>query len=104
MLQLGNGLVKAGQIDVAKIVFNNARYAANYNTWPYRSVLEAIANSDLNARAALYADGNPKNDPPLGVPNLGCSYCHAQVPEKYQPLNPIEPDRLCVNFAFDTAQ
>ena len=82
MLNLGNGLVKAGQIDAAKIVFNNARYAANYNTWPYRSVLEAIANSDLNARATLYADGNPKNDPPLAVPNRGCSYCHAQVPEK----------------------
>jgi hypothetical protein len=82
MLNLGNGLVKAGQVDAARIMFNNARYAANYGTWPYRSVLEAIANSDLNARAALYADSNPKNDPPLAVPNRGCSYCHAQVPEK----------------------
>ena len=82
MLNLGNGLVKAGQIDAARIVYNNARYAANYNTWPYRSVLETIASSDLNARAALYADDNPQNDPPLGVPNRGCSYCHATVPEK----------------------
>lgn len=82
MLNLGNGLVKSGQIEAARIVYNNARYAANYNTWPYRSVLEAIASSDLNARAALYANGNPPNDPPLGVPNRGCSYCHATVPEK----------------------
>ncbi len=82
MLNLGNGLVKAGQVDAARIMFNNARYAGNYNTWPYRSVLESVANSDLNARAAFYAGGNPKNDPPLGVPNRGCSYCHAQVPEK----------------------
>ena len=82
MLNLGNGLVKAGQIDAARIVYNNARYAANYSTWPYRSVLESIAASDLNARATLYADDNPLNDPPLGVPNRGCSYCHATVPEK----------------------
>ena len=82
MLNLGNGLVKAGQVDAARIMFANAHYAANYSTWPYRSVLEAIEASDLNARAALYADANPANDPPLGVPNRGCSYCHAQTPEK----------------------
>ena len=82
MLNLGNGLVKAGQVDAAKIVYNNARYAANYNTWPYRSVLETVASSNLNARAALYDDDNQQNDPPLGVPNRGCSYCHATVPEK----------------------
>ena len=82
MLNLGNGLVKAGQVDAARVVYNNARYAANYNTWPYRSVLETIAASDLNSRAALYADDNQQNDPPLGVPNRGCSYCHATVAEK----------------------
>jgi hypothetical protein len=82
MLNLGNGLVKAGQVDAARIVYNNARYAANYNTWPYRNVLEAIASSDLNARAALYAAGNSQNEPALGVPNRGCSYCHATVAEK----------------------
>jgi hypothetical protein len=81
MLNLGNGLVKAGQVDAARVVYNNARLADNYATWPYRYVLETIASSDLNARSDLYADGNPSNDPPLGVPNRGCSYCHAQVPE-----------------------
>lgn len=82
MLNLGNGLLKAGQVEQARIVFHNAHYAANYDSWPYRDVLESIENSDLDARAALYADNNPKNDPPLGVPNRGCSYCHATVPEK----------------------
>jgi hypothetical protein len=81
MLNLGNGLVKEGQVEAAAVVYNNARYADNYSTWPYRYVLEAIASSDLSARAELYADNDPKNDPPLGVPNRGCSYCHAQVPE-----------------------
>ena len=82
MLNLGNGLVKAGKIDAARVIFHNAHYAVNYETWPYRIVLESIESSDLSARAALYADANPKNDPPLGVPNRGCSYCHATVPEK----------------------
>jgi hypothetical protein len=82
MLNLGNGLVKTGDVGAARIIFHNAHYAANYDTWPYRSVLEAIENSDLNARAALYADGNSANDPPLGVPNRGCSYCHATVAER----------------------
>jgi hypothetical protein len=82
MLNLGNGLVKAGKIEAARVMYHNAHYAANYGTWPYRSVLEAIENSDLSARAALYADDNSNNDPPLGVPNRGCSYCHATVPEK----------------------
>jgi hypothetical protein len=81
MLNLGNGLVKADQVDVARIVYANARYAKNYETWPYRQVLETMEASDLNARAMLYADGDASNDPPLGVPNRSCVYCHATVPE-----------------------
>ena len=82
MLNLGNGLVKAGQVQAARVVYHDAHYAANYNTWPYRGVLEAIEASDLNARAALYSDGDSTNDPPMGVPDRGCSYCHATVPER----------------------
>jgi hypothetical protein len=81
MLNLGNGLVKAGDIDAARIIYANAKYAKNYTAWPYRQVLETIAASDLNARAALYADADPSNDPPLGVPSRGCVYCHATVAE-----------------------
>jgi len=81
LLNLGNGLVKAGQVEAAKVIFADAQYAENYATWPYRDVLEQIAGSDLNARAALYAGGNPVNEPPLGVPNRSCVYCHATVPE-----------------------
>jgi hypothetical protein len=82
VLNLGNGLVKAGQVDAATVMYANAKYAGNYATWPYRDVLETIAASDLNARAALYApDANPKNAPPLSVPNRSCVYCHATTPE-----------------------
>jgi hypothetical protein len=81
MLNFGNGLVKAGQIEAAKVMFANARYADHFTEWPYRKYLESVANSDLKARAALYADNDPSNDPPLAVPNRGCSYCHATAPE-----------------------
>jgi hypothetical protein len=82
ILNFGNGLVKAGQIDAARVMYANAKYADNYETWPYRNVLETIAASDLNARAALYApNANPQNAPPLNVPNRSCVYCHATVPE-----------------------
>jgi hypothetical protein len=73
--------VKAGQIDAAKVIFDDIKYAGNYATWPYRSVLEAVESSDLYARAALYSDNDLTNDPPLGVPNRSCVYCHAKVPE-----------------------
>jgi hypothetical protein len=81
VLNLGNGLVKAGQIDAARVMYANAKYADNYETWPYRSVLESIVASDLHARAALYAPGAAKNPPPLNVPGRSCVYCHATVPE-----------------------
>ena len=81
MLNFGNGLVKAGQVDVARIIYANAQYAKNYSAWPYRQVLESIEASDLSARAALYADNDPTNDPPVTVPNRSCVYCHATVAE-----------------------
>jgi hypothetical protein len=82
VLNLGNGLVKAGHVDAARVMYANASYAENYGTWPYRDVLETIAGSDLNARAAMYAPGaNPQNAPSFGVPNRSCVYCHATLPE-----------------------
>jgi hypothetical protein len=85
MLNLGNGLVKAGKIPQAEIIFANARYAKNYETWPYRQYLEQVASSNLFARSAMYADNDPSKDLPLGVPHRGCSYCHATVPEHDAP-------------------
>jgi len=81
MLNLGSGLVKAGAVAQARIVFHNAQLVPEYSTWPYRSVLEALLASDLDARAALFADGDPSNDPlPTGI-DRSCVYCHAKVPE-----------------------
>ncbi len=82
MASLGNGLVKAGEVDAARIVYGNARLAANYSAWPYRADLEAILASDLRARAALYDDADPRNDPPVTIRGRSCVYCHATEPER----------------------
>ena len=59
MLNLGNGLVKAGQVEAAKVIYADAQYADNYATWPYRDVLEAIAASDLDARGGTLCRCGP---------------------------------------------
>ncbi len=81
MLNLGNGLVKAGSVEAAKVAFKNAQLMPGYSSWPYRGTLESLLASDLNARAALYSDGDSRNDPPVTVPGRSCVYCHATVPE-----------------------
>ena len=81
LLNLGNGLVKAGAVAQARIVFHDAQLGSGYSSWPYRSVLESLLASDLEARAALYADGDAGNDPPATGIDRSCVYCHAKVPE-----------------------
>jgi hypothetical protein len=82
MFNFANGLVKAGQLDAARAAFHNVTLAPNFATWPYRTAFEAVAGSDLEARAALYADADPNNDPPVAVKDRSCVYCHARVPER----------------------
>jgi len=59
MLNLGNGLVKVGAVEAAKVSFKNAQLMTNYSSWPYRGTLESMLALDLSARAALYSDGTP---------------------------------------------
>jgi hypothetical protein len=81
LLNLGNGLLKAGQVEAARVIFNDIKHAGNYSTWPYRDVLESIEGSDLSALAASYANNDPNNPQQFGVRDRSCVYCHATVPE-----------------------
>ena len=81
MLNLGNGLVKAGAVDAARVAFRNAQLMSSYSDWPYRGVLESLLAADLRARSALYSDGDSRSDPPVTVPGRSCVYCHATVAE-----------------------
>ena len=70
---------KAGQTSLARIAYTNATLLPTYSAWPYRPMLvDRLAT--LDARAALYADHDPNNDPPLiGTTKDQRSSCHAQI-------------------------
>ena len=77
-LHMGDALVKAGEVGAARRAYQNASVLPDYATWPYRGVLEQRL-VDLDARAALYADADPANDPPLiGEGAQQCASCHAR--------------------------
>ncbi|WP_394835701.1 hypothetical protein LVJ94_02070 [Pendulispora rubella] len=83
-LYWGDLLVKQGKVDVARIVYNNAKLVKEYPKWPYKSLLDDRLNANLQAKAALYWDADPKNDPPLGGASAGhaCTYCHAATADE----------------------
>jgi hypothetical protein len=71
----GDLLLKNGEPDVARVLYANARLQ-DLETWPFRDLLdEKVAT--LAERGALYADGDPGNDPPLGAETAFCATCHA---------------------------
>lgn len=77
---LGDVLVKQGETDAARVAYHNATLIEGYSSWPYRGLIEERAAADLEARAALYRDADPENDPPmLGSRRFShnCSTCHA---------------------------
>lgn len=78
-LYAGDALVKAGKIAPAKVMYGNAKLVREYASWPYKSILEARLSSDLDARAALYQDSDPSNDPKVGgaADQHSCTQCHA---------------------------
>jgi hypothetical protein len=78
-LYVGDLLVKLGNVAAARVAYNDAKLIKEYPQWPYSALLDARLNSDLNARALLYQDGNPANDPPIGgdADSRGCTVCHA---------------------------
>ena len=48
-LNFGDMLVKAGQVEVAKIMYKNARLIKDYQSWQYKGVLEnRIKNAEVN--------------------------------------------------------
>lgn len=78
-LFFGDLLVKSGDSATAEILYANAQLIAEYDQWPYKSILEERLGADLEARGLLYADEDVQNDPPLGGDSgqRGCTYCHA---------------------------
>jgi hypothetical protein len=76
-LTFGDVVVKRGDADRARVLYANARSAPDYDRWILRDVLEdRIAGAD--ARAQLYLDDDPANDPPTWMEgDQVCVGCHA---------------------------
>jgi tetratricopeptide (TPR) repeat protein len=81
---MGDILVKQGRIDAALVAYNNSTLSTDYANWPYRSLLEERLDSDLEAKAALYQDDDPANDPPFAGEEVSrsCAVCHAATAEE----------------------
>jgi hypothetical protein len=77
-LYFGDLLVKAGDPDTATAAYQSAQLSSTYATWPYRTELEARIQ-DAPARAALFADADPSNDPEIvAASSHQCAACHAR--------------------------
>ena len=83
-LYIGDLLVKAGNVAAAKIAYADAKLVKEYAQWPYKYLLEDRLGTDLDAKAALYRDADPKNDPPIGggSDNHACTFCHSASAEE----------------------
>jgi hypothetical protein len=73
----GNMLVKNGQPGIARRLYENAKLSPSYATWKYSSLLEQSA-TEADARAALYADSDRTNDPPVLRGDIQCVMCHSR--------------------------
>lgn len=58
-------LVKAGRPETAVVMYRNARLAREFETWPYRAVLEARITS-----AATNVEAFRRAEPAPGAPTL----------------------------------
>ena len=78
MLNFGDLLVKAGEPDVAREVYANARLSETYAEWPYREVLERrIVNAD--SVAERFEQAPPEDEPEVMLRSaFACTACHAR--------------------------
>jgi len=78
-LWVGDLLVKQGNVQAAQAAYRSVQAIPEYESWPYRALLEDRLSSDLELKAALYRDSDPDNDPEFGGQEVGrrCTVCHA---------------------------
>lgn len=76
-LNMGDMLVKQGDVETARRVYANAKLSRTYSQWPYRRVLqERIAQAEENV--ALFRDARPgeKVRTPMIHSTFACMGCH----------------------------
>lgn len=73
---MGDILVKKGEVEAAKKICQNAKLAKDYQSWKYRSLLEErIAKAEERAR--LFKEADSKNHPDMMLNSAyACTVCH----------------------------
>lgn len=73
----GDIFVKQGDVESGRRMYENAKKTPTYDRWPFGAELDRRL-ADAEARAALYMDDDPKNDPPTWMEEKTlCVGCHA---------------------------
>lgn len=78
-LNLGDMLVKAGDVKAARVMYANAKLSKTFDRWPYRDVLERrIAEAEENVEHfRKKADEQPEGHRMMIASEFSCSGCHA---------------------------
>lgn len=75
-LNMGDMLVKAGDVALARKIYRYAELSPTYAQWQYKDVLEQHSR-DADARAARFRDPDPNNDPAMMIDAAyDCMACH----------------------------
>jgi hypothetical protein len=76
-IAIGDIVLKAGwPADKARAIYRSAQNSPTFDRWPFAADLQQRI-ADADARAVLYADGDPTNDPPLwSTEGHLCVGCH----------------------------
>lgn len=80
-LNMGDMLVKAGDVDTARKIYANARHSPTYAQWPHRALLEQrIAQAPQNVAAFNAAAGpsGPDAQRLMIQSTVACMACHQQ--------------------------
>jgi hypothetical protein len=75
-MNMGDMLVKSGDIETGKIIYQNAKLSKSYHLWPYKELLEKrILNARANAVHFNKSISNP-NKSIMFNSGYGCVVCH----------------------------
>jgi hypothetical protein len=82
-LAAGDWQVKAGEFELAKISYGNAKRMPTYDTWPFQDTIEQRLASDFSTLQKTFEDQSGKLDiapsgPAMSLQSgMGCASCHA---------------------------
>jgi hypothetical protein len=78
-LNMGDMLVKAGQVDVAKKIYAQAKLSKQYGSWPHAQVLERrIAQADENVAMFRAPPKGEKERVMMVASGFSCMGCHQE--------------------------